>query len=44
VSESAKLIKRADLFDNHKTIMGSSFAKLWLQEKEVLEGLLGEWE
>lgn len=44
ISEGAKLIKRADLFDNNKTIMGSSFQKAWLEEKEVLDSLLGKWE
>ena len=43
ISESAKLIKRADLFDNSKTIMGSRFEKAWLEEKEILESLIGKW-
>ena len=43
-SEDAKLIKRADLFDNNKSLMGTSFEKVWLQEKEVLDSLLGVWE
>lgn len=44
VSEDAKLIKRADLFDNNKSIMGTSFEKVWLQEKAVLDSVLGTWE
>lgn len=44
VSEEAKLIKRADLFDNNKTIMGSSFQQAWLEEKQVLDNLIGTWE
>lgn len=42
-SEEAKLIKRADLFDNNKTLMGTSFEKVWLEEKAVLDALLGVW-
>jgi len=44
VSEEAKLIKRADLFDNSKSIKGTSLEKVWIQEKEVLDTLLGAWE
>lgn len=43
ISEEAKLIKRADLFDNNKTLMGTSFEKVWLEEKAVLDALLGVW-
>lgn len=43
VSEEAKLIKRADLHDNNKSILGTSFEKVWLQEKARLDELLGEW-
>lgn len=44
VSEDAKLIKRADLFDNNKSISGTSFNKVWLEEKAVLDSLIGVWE
>jgi (p)ppGpp synthase/HD superfamily hydrolase len=44
VSDDAKLIKRADLFDNNKTIAGSSFNKVWLEEKAVLDSMIGTWE
>lgn len=44
ISEEAKLIKRADLHDNNQSIMGTSFEKVWLQEKARLEELLGKWE
>ena len=44
VSEEAKLIKRADLHDNNQSIMGTSFEKVWLQEKARLDELLGKWE
>jgi (p)ppGpp synthase/HD superfamily hydrolase len=44
VSEEAKLIKRADIFDNNKTLMGTSFEKVWLEEKAVLGSLIGTWE
>lgn len=44
VSEDAKLIKRADLFDNNKSIIGTSFEKVWLQEKAVLDSVIGTWE
>jgi (p)ppGpp synthase/HD superfamily hydrolase len=43
VSEEAKLIKRADLHDNNKSIVGTSFEKVWLSEKKVLDELLGIW-
>jgi (p)ppGpp synthase/HD superfamily hydrolase len=43
ISEEAKLIKRADLHDNNKSIMGTSFEKTWLEEKKVLDELLGMW-
>jgi (p)ppGpp synthase/HD superfamily hydrolase len=43
VCEEAKLIKRADLFDNSKSIVGTSLEKVWLAEKKVLDELLGEW-
>jgi (p)ppGpp synthase/HD superfamily hydrolase len=43
VSEEAKLIKRADLHDNNKSILGTSFEKVWLQEKARLDEILGEW-
>ena len=44
VSEPAKLIKRADLFDNNKSISGTSFERVWLQEKAVLDSILGVWQ
>lgn len=44
ISEEAKLIKRADLFDNNKSITGTSFEKVWLQEKAILDSILGTWE
>jgi (p)ppGpp synthase/HD superfamily hydrolase len=44
ISEEAKLIKRADLFDNNKSITGTSFEKVWLEEKAVLDYVLGTWE
>ena len=43
VSEEAKLIKRADIYDNNKTLMGTSFEKVWLEEKERLANLIGVW-
>lgn len=43
VSEEAKLIKRADLHDNNKSIMGTSFEKKWTEEKAVLDSLIGVW-
>lgn len=43
VSEPAKLIKRADLFDNNKSIKGTDFEKIWLEEKAVLDSILGIW-
>lgn len=43
ISERAKLIKRADLHDNNSSIMGTSFEKTWLEEKKVLDELLGTW-
>jgi (p)ppGpp synthase/HD superfamily hydrolase len=44
VSEEAKLIKRADLHDNNRSILGTSFEKTWLEEKKLLDRLLGTWE
>lgn len=44
ISEGAKLIKRADIFDNNKTLMGTSFEKVWLEEKAVLNSIIGVWE
>lgn len=41
-SEGAKIIKRADLFDNSKSIPESFSA--WIQEKETLESMIGRWE
>jgi (p)ppGpp synthase/HD superfamily hydrolase len=43
ISDEAKLIKRADLHDNNKSILGTSFEKVWLQEKARLDELLGVW-
>lgn len=43
VSEEAKLIKRADLYDNNKTLMGTSFERVWLEEKAVLDSIIGIW-
>jgi (p)ppGpp synthase/HD superfamily hydrolase len=43
VSEEAKIIKRADLYDNNKTLMGTNFEKVWLEEKAVLDSLIGVW-
>lgn len=43
IGERAKLIKRADLHDNNLSIMGTSFEKTWLEEKKVLDELLGTW-
>ena len=40
-SEDAKIIKRADLYDNNLSIMGTSFEKVWLEEKLVLDALIG---
>lgn len=42
-SEEAKLIKRADIFDNHATFTGTSFEKTWREEKAVLGALIGVW-
>jgi hypothetical protein len=44
VSEEAKLIKRADLHDNGESFNGTSFEKTWLEEKKVLDTLLGTWD
>lgn len=45
ISEDAKLIKRADLHDNGRTIPETErFYKLWLEEKAELDALLGTWE
>jgi (p)ppGpp synthase/HD superfamily hydrolase len=44
VSEEAKLIKRADIYDNHQSIMGTSFEEVWLQEKFTLDELIGVWD
>lgn len=44
VSYSAKIIKRADLFDNNKSITGTSFEKVWLEEKAVLDTVVGTWD
>lgn len=43
ISERAKLIKRADLHDNNSSILGTSFEKTWLEEKKLLDELLGTW-
>jgi guanosine-3',5'-bis(diphosphate) 3'-pyrophosphohydrolase len=44
ISEEAKLIKRADLHDNGSSFHGTSFEKTWLEEKKLLDELLGAWE
>lgn len=44
ISERAKVIKRADLCDNHLSLMGTSFEKVWLEEKKRLDEVLGVWE
>jgi len=44
VSDRAKLVKRADLHDNNKSILGTGFEKTWLEEKKLLDELLGRWE
>ncbi|MBU6301293.1 MAG: HD domain-containing protein [Verrucomicrobia bacterium] len=44
ISERGKLIKRADLFDNARSIAGSEFAQVWMEEKRRLDEVLGRWE
>ena len=40
-SEGAKLVKRADLHDNSKSIPAGFVS--WTQEKDALEALIGKW-
>lgn len=44
ISERAKLIKMADIHDNNDGSLGGRFEKTWLEEKKVLDELLGKWE
>jgi hypothetical protein len=46
ISSDAKIIKRADLFDNAGSMSGapSSFVKTWMEEKAVIESYIGDWE
>lgn len=45
LSEGAKIIKRADLFDNSLSMDGApaDFVKKWMAEKELAESLIGSW-
>lgn len=43
VSENAKLIKKADLHHNSKELDDSKFSKIWLEEKQELESVIGSW-
>jgi (p)ppGpp synthase/HD superfamily hydrolase len=45
ISESAKIIKRADLFDNSLSMDGApaSFVEKWMAEKDYAESLIGSW-
>jgi hypothetical protein len=45
ISEDAKIIKRADLFDNSLSMDGAptSFAAQWHDEREYAESLIGSW-
>ena len=46
ISGSAKVIKRADLFDNDASLADApaSFAEAWRSEKAVAESYIGDWE
>lgn len=46
ISENAKIIKRADLFDNSLSMDGApaSFVEKWMAEKELAESLIGSWD
>lgn len=45
ISDDAKIIKRADLFDNSLSMDGASasFAAKWHAERELIESLIGSW-
>lgn len=45
ITEAAKVIKRADLFDNSLSMDGApgDFVKKWMAEKAVAESLIGTW-
>jgi hypothetical protein len=46
ISGNAKIIKRADLFDNSLSMDGAKpeFIAKWMAEKEHAESLIGSWE
>ncbi len=45
LSEGAKIIKRADLFDNSLSMHGApvDFVEKWMAEKAIAESLIGSW-
>lgn len=45
ISAGAKIIKRADLFDNSLSMEGApaDFVEKWMAEKELAESLIGSW-
>jgi len=44
LSDSALIIKRADLYDNSRELaMSGAFGQKWLNEKDQLEAVIGSW-
>jgi (p)ppGpp synthase/HD superfamily hydrolase len=46
ISDDAKIIKRADLFDNSLSMGGApeSFVEKWMAEKAAIDKLIGTWQ